>query len=93
MMAIADSPLDLKGVKMMTDHGNSAALRPKGFNDGFMRRQKWSFQQVDAIGNGGEDGEQAVANSAGFAGQIDDQRLPADTGNLPGENSSRHEFQ
>ena len=91
-MAIAESPPDSKGDKMMTDHGNSAALRPKGFDDGFMCRQKWAFQKVDAIGNGGEDGEQAIANSAGFAGQIDDQRLPADTGNLPGENGGRHKF-
>ena len=39
-----------------------SGLGPEGLDDGSVRRQKWPFDQVDAVGNRGKNRQQAISN-------------------------------
>ena len=43
---------------------------------------EWPFDQIHAIGNGREDRQQALADGAGLARQVDDQRFTTNAGDL-----------
>ena len=46
-------------------------LRPEGHNPALVRCQISALDEVNTIGNGGHHGVQAIADGAGFAGQVD----------------------
>ena len=58
-----------------------------------MGGEERSAEEVDAVGDGGEDGVQAFADSPRLTGQVDDERLPADSRRLPREDGGGHFFE
>ena len=51
------------------------------------------LDQIDAVRNRAEDSEQAIANGARLAGQINDQRFAADPSDLSRENRGGHDLE
>src|SRR5262245_15176642 len=71
----------------------SGLLWPKRLDHRLVRSQIGPVQQIDAVGYCRENCQQAIANRAGLARQIDNQALPANPGDLPRQDGGRHEFQ
>src|SRR5262249_53510209 len=70
--------------------GKLSTLGPKSLHDRLLCRQGRAPDQVDAIRNGRENGQQAIADRTGLSGQIHDQRASPDAGNLPREDRRWH---
>ena len=58
-------------------------LRSKRNNSVFVGRQKRTADEVDAVGDGGEDSVEAFADGFGLTGQVDDQRFTTNACRLP----------
>src|SRR5689334_16069897 len=65
-------------------------LRAERLQSGLVGRQVRPFDQVDAVGDGGEDRVETFADRPRLPRQIDDQGAPADAGRLPRKDGGWH---